>query len=179
MATIRISERAAALVGSVAIAVLSAPVASAAESKSKPRIYQDCGIGALVFGGLESDIGKIAAVISNITWDLGTTATSSAVTSPATCRGADATAAVYIQQNLKVVQEDIARGSGEHLAAVWTIYGCSPQLRSSLTRDVREAAGPVFSDRGYHMLPIAGQAEALWSTVADAVYAAPAGSCGV
>lgn len=179
MSIIHHGRQAAAVLGVLALTALTAPIAHAAGEQSEPRInpWLDCGIGAMIFGGIEGDIGMIATAVSNITWDLGTTATSSATLSPSTCRGADATAAIYIQQNLKVVQDDVARGSGEHLGAVWSIYGCDPALRPTLTEAARQSAVHVFSDRSYHALPVSGQAESLWLTFSDAVQSAPAGAC--
>jgi hypothetical protein len=179
MSILRPGRQAAIVLSVLAITASVTPHARAADEPAKARVnpWLDCGIGALIFGGIKGDIGKVAAAISNITWDLGTTATSSATLSPSTCRGADATAAIYIQQNLKVVQDDVARGSGEHLAAVWSIYGCDPALRPTLTDAARQSAAPVFSARSYHALPVSGQAEALWLTIADAVESAPAGAC--
>ena len=65
-----------------------------------PNPWTDCGLGALVFSGVDGDGGKIGAAISNIIWDLGTTAVSSATSSPDTCARHEVTAAAFIHQQL-------------------------------------------------------------------------------
>jgi hypothetical protein len=143
-----------------------------------PNPWTDCGVGALVFGGIKGDAGKILAAVSNITWDLGTTGTSSATSSPSTCRGAETTAAIYIQQNLKVVQRDLAMGGGEHLAAVWSIYGCDAAATDALNAAARRTSQPMLVERSYYSLDTASQAEAVWSAMSSAVAVQRGGTCG-
>ena len=52
------------------------------EVESIENAYVQCGIGAAIFKN-----NKTAAIISNIIWDLGTTAISSQTSSPETCEG--------------------------------------------------------------------------------------------
>ena len=61
-------------------------------AESKPSPYPDCGIGAALF---ENNTG---ATISNVIWDLGTTALTSATASPETCEGFNPDAAAFIEK---------------------------------------------------------------------------------
>ena len=56
------------------------PVAAQAEGSKKLNPWQDCGIGAMIFPN-----NGAAAAISNIIWDLGTTAVSTNVSSQESC----------------------------------------------------------------------------------------------
>jgi hypothetical protein len=72
------------------------------------------------------------------------------------------------------VQDDIAAGGGEQLAAIWSIYGCSSEARPSLTALARTAAARAFHSPSYHQLDVPHQAEQLWFGFSSAVEAAPA-----
>ena len=43
-------------------------------SQISANLFKECGLGAIIFG---DDMNGVPAAISNITWDLGTTASSS------------------------------------------------------------------------------------------------------
>lgn len=100
--------------------------------------WQQCGIGAMIF----PDHG-IAAAISNIIWDLGTTAVTSATVSEETCEGRDVIAAKFIDENYDQVESELAIGEGRHVNAMLTLLGCEgtqqdaviTQLRSNLVID--------------------------------------------
>jgi|APSaa5957512622_1039677.scaffolds.fasta_scaffold420405_1 hypothetical protein len=48
------------------------------------KAFRNCGLGAMIF-----DEEPIGAIISNIVWDLGTTATTSSSMSPDSCAGSE------------------------------------------------------------------------------------------
>ena len=88
---------------------------------SGPNPFSDCGIGAALFKDT-----KWAAVTSNVIWDVGTTAVTSATASPETCTGANIIAAKFIIDNYDNIVEEIAEGSGDHLASMYGVLGCNP-----------------------------------------------------
>ncbi len=97
-------------------ALLASTILSAnamAEEKTKINPWKDCGIGAMIF----EDNG-VAAAISNIIWDLGTTAVSSKVSSEDSCEGVEVQAAQFIQDNYDQVIEETSQGAGSHLTAM-------------------------------------------------------------
>ncbi|WP_462150776.1 DUF3015 family protein [Pseudoalteromonas xiamenensis] len=81
-----------------------------------PNPFSDCGIGAALFQN-----NKVLAVTSNIIWDIGTTAVTSATASPETCNGKTVTAAKFILESYDNLSEEAARGEGEHLVALLNI----------------------------------------------------------
>ncbi len=109
-----------ALVASaLAASVVSVP-ASANTITGKVNPWQHCGIGAIVF----PDHG-VASAISNIIWDLGTTAVISATASPETCNTNLVTTALLIDSSYDQLTMETAQGSGEHLTAVLNLVGCA------------------------------------------------------
>lgn len=81
--------------------------------------YSDCGIGAAIF----PDNGA-AATISNVIWDVGTTAITSATLSPDTCTAGSADTAKFILETIDSLESEIAMGKGEHVDALAGLMQC-------------------------------------------------------
>lgn len=108
---------------------MTAP-AQAAQNVSIEHIYTQCGLGGIIFG----KINNILAVISNVTWDLGTTAALSGTLSPGTCGGQIVARAVFIKENFPSIEQNLASGRGEHLTALNGLMACSA-ASSNLRKD--------------------------------------------
>ncbi|PKF50967.1 DUF3015 family protein [Enterovibrio nigricans] len=125
----------------VTAGTLFAGQAMAAESNDF-NPWTQCGIGAMIF----EDNGT-AAAISNVIWDLGTTAVSSKISSEDTCKGSEVKAAQFIQDNFDKVLEETSQGSGAHLTAMLEILDvedvAQPQVIASVRADV---AGKVVAN---------------------------------
>lgn len=104
--------------------VASTAVAADKRSGTGPNPFKDCGVGAALF----TDTAW-AAVTSNIIWDLGTTAVTSATASPETCSGKHIQTAKFVIDNYDSLIEETAKGQGENLTAVLDIQGCDMQNR--------------------------------------------------
>ena len=124
--------------------------------------YTQCGIGALIF----KNTGW-AAAISNIIWDLGTTATTSSSSSPGQCNGAGASVGKLIYENYANVEEETAAGQGEHLTAMMSILGCDSSIQSSLISDVRGDFLNTVKDQSYPLKSTAEKTEVLFNNVMD------------
>lgn len=94
--------------------------------------WTKCGIGAMIF-----DETTWAAAISNIIWDLGTTAVTSAQSSEETCDGKDVQAAMFIQETYANLEEETAKGGGQHTTAMLNILGCDEAAHSNIIQSVR------------------------------------------
>jgi hypothetical protein len=99
---------------------------------SGPNPYSDCGIGPAIFKDT-----NWAAVTSNITWDLGSTAVTSATASPQTCSKKNVNAAMFIRDTYSPLVEDFARGQGEHLTAALNYFECPKEHHTAMMQDVR------------------------------------------
>ena len=73
-------------------------------------IYVECGLGALI-----APSTPVVAVITNVTWDLGTTAISSDISSPESCKGGQESMASFIYDSYESLETDLACGAGTYL----------------------------------------------------------------
>ena len=107
--------------------------------------WTDCGIGAMLFK--ETPVG---AVISNIIWDWGTTAVISMAASPETCKGVNVASAVFINESIDQIESDIARGEGQHVAAMLALMGCEESAHANVTKAIRNdiANNKSFAELG-------------------------------
>jgi hypothetical protein len=110
------------VIKAIAITLLLASVSTVSFAQEKKKVLNpwiDCGIGAMIF----EDIGW-AAAISNVIWDLGTTAVTSDQSSQNTCNSKTAKTALYIGTTYANLSEETVKGDGRHLRAMFEIAGC-------------------------------------------------------
>lgn len=112
-------------------------------AESKPSPYPDCGIGAALF---ENDTG---ATISNVIWDLGTTALTSATASPETCEGFNQDAAAFIEKSYDRLVEETAQGQGDHLNTLMSIVKVSDENKGKIVSTVRARMADIVSSPSY------------------------------
>lgn len=101
-----------------------------ADGRTVEQVYKECGLGGAIFG----KSSPVLAFISNVTWDLGTTAALSEASSPESCTGNSVKAAVLIKEAFPAVEQELAMGSGDHVAALNSLMACdaaSLQMRAS------------------------------------------------
>lgn len=126
------------------VAAASVPVFAAGPAGSGPNPYSDCGIGAALFKDTEW-----AAVTSNVTWDLGTTAMTSATVSPETCTKRKVKTAMFIRDTYAQIVEDSARGQGEHLAAALNMFECGANQNAAMG-EIRANMNKAVSTPGFN-----------------------------
>ncbi len=143
-------------------AILAGAFFAAPAKANNVNPWQQCGLGAMVF----PDNGT-AAAISNVIWDLGTTAVSSNVSSQETCEGADVKTAQFIQQTFPVLEQEVAQGEGEYVAAMLNVRGCDAAAHADIVSAIRnDYAGNQVVD-----------AQALYNIVESKVTSQFAASC--
>jgi hypothetical protein len=96
-------------IATVAMALLFVPQAQA-EARSFGDIYKECGIGAMIFKDTPA-----GAIVSNLIWDLGTTAVSSNISSDGACKGGKAKTAAFIGKSYDDLELEIASGEGKYI----------------------------------------------------------------
>jgi hypothetical protein len=111
---------------------------------SGPNPYSDCGIGAAIFSS-----SPVAAASSNVIWDLGSTALTSATASPETCSANKVAAATFILESYDNLTEDTARGEGEHLTALMNIMEVPAQQQASVIAKLRANMAAQLAQPGY------------------------------
>lgn len=140
---------------SAANADLGSKFKKAETGRTIEQIYKQCGIGGALFG----NSSPILAIISNVTWDLGTTAATSDSMSPDTCQGGDVRAAVLINEAFPSVEKDLASGQGAHLSALQNVANCES------VAVVREQYGKYAQTASYSTATQEQNAQALYSIV--------------
>ncbi|MCG7497798.1 DUF3015 domain-containing protein [Vibrio sp. Of7-15] len=122
---------------------LLSPVAMASEEHSI-NPWTQCGIGAMVFND-----NPQAAAISNVIWDLGTTAVSSNISSESNCEGSEVKTAMFIQQSYNNIIEETAQGNGDHLTAMLDLLEVDAAAREDVLSGVRANMAQTVSQPEY------------------------------
>jgi hypothetical protein len=106
-----------------------------------------CGIGALVFGDKPGSVQIAAGLLNNLI----SPQTSAITSGTSNCYedGGRAAADMYIETNKVSLQEDVARGQGETLSGLLTLWKCdnTAQISSSLQQNYNQIfASPTSSN---------------------------------
>lgn len=157
------------VVGTILATALSS-VAMADQKKapgSGPNPFSDCGIGAALFPN-----HKVLAVTSNVIWDIGTTAVTSATASPETCSGNNVTAAKFILESYDSLAEETARGQGDHLAALMNILEISQEEQAAVITSIRAQMANNLADADYSSADKTEKSSQFYNSVMNAINAA-------
>ena len=121
-------------------------VASAADSANSKALnpWTDCGIGAMIFTNT-----AWAAAISNVIWDFGTTAVTSAGLSKQTCSGSNAKVAMFIGTTYANLEEETVKGNGQNIHAMLNIMNCDPASHENIISSIRSEFGQSLRDAAY------------------------------
>jgi len=127
--------------------LLSLGVHANASDRAFADVYAECGIGAMIFNAdlAGGDNGRILAIISNATWDWGTTAHISNQSSAENCQGGATATAAFIYQNHDRIASDLAIGNGDHLTALLDNVNCTTQQDAVISAMRSELANLVIA----------------------------------
>jgi len=150
----------ATLLVTTILSLSSASVVTAKETGSGPNPFSDCGIGAAIFKNT-----AWAAVTSNITWDVGSTAITSATASPETCQKQNVETAQFILDTYDNLVEETAQGEGAHLTAMMNILGCDASVQSSVKSEIRSGAATAVASDTYNDKNAVQKASDLYNVV--------------
>ena len=164
----------AAVLGCFAMSTMVAAPAHAGVDKEKINPWEHCGIGAMVFPKSKD---RIFAIISNVIWDLGTTAVSSKISSADSCKGEEVQTAMFIKSHYGSLETEIAMGQGTYLTAMADVMGCSQAARPALFASIRSEHAGNFSSASFAQLDEGKRAESLYYTVRDLTSNEFAGQC--
>lgn len=154
---------------SMPLAVLIALAAGASHAEtaapgSGPNPFTDCGIGAALFPEVHW-----AAISSNVIWDLGTTAVTSATASPQTCSGKKVAAALFIRDTYERLAEETAQGQGEHLATALSLLDCAGPQQAAAVAATRSTLGSLVAQPSYGGLTRLDKAAQYYGAIHTAV----------
>lgn len=157
----------ALIAASIAVATLAAAApASAQVNEENINPWRHCGIGAAIFTD-----NPTAAAISNIIWDSGTTAVTSATASPNSCSGEEVQVAQFIDQTYDLLAMETAIGEGEHLAALFALKGC--EASAGMIESLRGDLATLTADESFSNMDHADKAFNYYSSLNQAA----AGQC--
>jgi len=156
----------------VLIASLAVALSTVAEAREFAEIYTECGIGAIIAPNT-----PVVAAITNVTWDLGTTAISSNMTSPETCAGGKAKTAAFIHDSYASLEKDLARGSGEYLDTLMVMAGCDEETRQAFSIALRNDFGSSIATDNYTSQTRFEKAENLYNLVYKQIEGQFSASC--
>jgi len=147
------------------VSLMTFSSASQAE-RSFGEIYTDCGLGALIAQGLDNEsTADVIAIISNVTWDLGTTAISSNLTSEGSCARGDAKTAAFIFKSYAQLEKELALGNGRYLDALTEIAQIAPENKQKFAKTIRAEFARQAASTSYEFLSRKEKAELLYSIV--------------
>lgn len=154
---------------SLSVAALAALAATASQAQSSapgsgPNPFTDCGIGAALFPEVHW-----AAISSNVIWDLGTTAVTSATASPQTCSGKKVAAALFIRDTYERLAEETAQGQGEHLATALSLLDCAGPQQAAAVAATRSTLGTLVAQPSYGTLTRIDKAAQYYGAIHTAV----------
>jgi hypothetical protein len=124
------------------------------------EIYTDCGIGGMI-----APRSDAVAAVTNVTWDLGTTAISSNISSPDSCSGGQAEKAAFIHDSYDALELDLASGHGTYLDALAALSGHEGQAQQRFITAVRAGFAKLVAAPDYHEQNRFAKAAALYNLV--------------
>lgn len=150
------------LVMGMMIASVSMTYAEEAESKEGlQQIFEECGIGALLFPEW-----AIGASVSNFIWDYGTTATTSGLTTPDSCKGGKAKLAFYIYQSYDSIEKDLAKGDGKYLDMLVVLSEKTGE-KERFVQDLREKLRETIESNCYSCKDRFEKAKLMYTVIQD------------
>ncbi|MDQ7083443.1 MAG: DUF3015 family protein [Sulfurovum sp.] len=126
-----------------------------AEARSLEKILTECGIGGILF----KEVPALAA-LSNVIWDLGTTATLSDLSSKEGCKGKSAKIAMLIGHTYDNLETEIAEGKGKHINTL-------ASLSDKSTSEIREDFSKVVASKEYSSMNKIEKADSLFQITAE------------
>ena len=133
-------------------------VAQTASSREFADIFTDCGIGAMIAPNNDA-----VAAVTNVTWDLGTTAISSNISSPDTCVGGKGRTAAFIYQSYESIVSDLSKGKGEYLDALMLVSGYAKEDCAQAVEFLRQDLAVAVSNATYGKMSRFEKAEQLFN----------------
>jgi hypothetical protein len=136
----------------------SLALAQTATAREFADIYIDCGLGAII-----APRTPVVAAITNVTWDLGTTAISSNLSSPETCSGGQARMAAFVHDAYESLEVELAAGEGRYLDSLTALAGIEQDDKAAFVQDVRKQFAQSVAAADYTQQALFTKAENLYN----------------
>ncbi|CAH0540316.1 DUF3015 family protein [Vibrio marisflavi] len=126
-------------------------------------IYKGCGLGHWISNGFAN--GWLA-VTTNVTFDLGTTASISYYSTPGSCKGPFYAAAQFIDKTYPELEQETVQGQGEHMLAMLNILECGQEEQQVVRKGIRHDFAKVLANDNYAQMPHHEKADSYYRIVA-------------
>lgn len=123
-------------------------------------IYTECGIGAMI-----APRNTAVAAVTNVTWDSGTTAISTHITTPDSCVGGQAKTAAFIHDTYDSLEQDLASGHGEYLDSLLALIGQGSEANRGFIEVLRNDFAKIVATSEYTSQSRFKKAEALYKII--------------
>lgn len=147
------------LIGLLGFAAITANASSS--DRSFGEIYTQCGIGGLLSSPVPSPVKEPLAVVSNIVWDLGTTAISSNISSDGTCAGKSEKVVAFISDSYDNLEKEVAQGEGKYLDTLVSMTQPANMTKEAYVASIRADFASVAASNDSKYV----KAEALYNIV--------------
>ncbi len=123
--------------------------------------YKQCGLGGIIGNAVGNDSG-VVAIITNVTWDLGTTALISNATDA--CSGKSGKMASLVNDAYVPLEQDLAQGQGEYLDTMLATAGCDTAIAPAVVNQARAEFAMQVAAPGYASKSKFEKSEAMFNT---------------
>ena len=139
---------------SLATIAVSALFAQQGQARDFADIYTECGLGAMI-----APHNTTVAAVTNITWDLGSTAVSTNISSPESCKGGKAKVAAFIGKSYDDLELEIASGEGKYVDTL-------AAMTDKDMKDIRAEFSELVASNEYAKMSKVEKVEKLYNIVA-------------
>jgi hypothetical protein len=123
-------------------------------------IYTECGLGAMI-----APKNEAVAAVTNVTWDLGTTAISSNISSPDSCAGGKEKMAAFINDSQDLLINELASGNGDYLDALTILAGVDQNQKDAFIAALRVDVSKALENSNFSTLSSFDKAQMLYNLV--------------
>jgi hypothetical protein len=107
----------------------------------------------------------LIAVFTNVTWDLGTTAISTNISSAESCKGKNAKVASFINDSYNEIEKDLASGEGKYIDTLASLSKEESQSKEDFIASVRNNFATIVASNDYSKLTTYQKSEKLYNII--------------
>ena len=145
----------------LAVALMGLFITTNADARGLGEILKECGFGAMIFPEAPQN-----ALISNLLFSPGS-ATTSGFTTPGSCAGGEATAAIIINNSYEHLERELAAGDGDYLTLLVSLVKGEEQTEQEFVSPLRIEFTEFVSQSEFSDKSRFDKAEALYGMVVN------------
>lgn len=143
-----------------AVTALVLSMSQDSQAREFADIYTECGLGAMI-----APKNAAVAAVTNVTWDLGTTAISSNISSQDTCQGGKAKMAAFINNSYENIEKDLASGNGKYLDTLVSLSNNTSESKEVFISNLRNDFSSLVASSDYSTLTTYQKSQKLYNII--------------